>query len=184
MSPVRLNIDCFIKHKEAQKIFFIIKGAKDKQKHYILLYLKDGKINLKVKARKKMEMMLPVPLNDGSWHHVSLECVNRKTTLTVHIGNGFNTNQTQIKLPKKLGASNTLYVGSIPPDDPNGIASDSLSLPRELISKVGVFKGCLRRFMVNDLTQDLARRHLNVGQCFPRVEKGSYFPGDAYAVYG
>lgn len=23
-----------------------------------------------------------------------------------------------------------------------------------------------------------------VGQCFPQVERGSYFPGDAFAIYG
>lgn len=64
-----------------------------------------------------------------------------------------------------------------------GIPEEKLTLPNELVSKMEVFKGCMRRFAVNDLTQDLAKRHHNVGQCFPRVEKGSYFPGDAYAIY-
>lgn len=53
------------------------------------------------------------------------------------------------------------------------------------IAKLEGFKGCIRGFSVNNVTQDLARpgRHFNVGQCFPRVERGSYFPGDAYAIY-
>lgn len=53
------------------------------------------------------------------------------------------------------------------------------------MSKLEGFKGCIRKLNINNVTQDLARpgKHLNVGQCFPRVEKGSFFPGDAYAVY-
>lgn len=33
-----------------------------------------------------------------------------------------------------------------------------------------------------DLVKDAAL-HQNVGQCFPVIEKGSYFAGDAYAIY-
>lgn len=33
-----------------------------------------------------------------------------------------------------------------------------------------------------DLVGDKATPH-KVGQCFPQVERGSYFPGDAYAIY-
>lgn len=33
-----------------------------------------------------------------------------------------------------------------------------------------------------ELISEKAIRH-RVGQCFPQVEKGSFFPGDAYAVY-
>lgn len=66
-----------------------------------------------------------------------------------------------------------------------GIPEGNFNLPKEMLSKLVEFKGCVRRFTVNNQTQDLARpgRHQHVGQCFPRVEKGSYFPGDAYAIY-
>jgi laminin alpha 1/2 len=33
-----------------------------------------------------------------------------------------------------------------------------------------------------ELISEKAIRH-KVGQCFPQVEKGSFFPGDAYAIY-
>jgi len=33
-----------------------------------------------------------------------------------------------------------------------------------------------------ELVSEKAIRH-KVGQCFPQVEKGSFFPGDAYAIY-
>lgn len=137
--------------------------------------MKDGKLNFVVRGRKKQELSIPTKLNDGHWHHVSITCVDRKTTLTVSTTNGVSSNQDRMKLPKKLSATNMLFVGGIP--------EDSLTLSADLVSKLEDFKGCMRRFAVNDLTQDLARRHHNVGQCFPRVEKGSYFPGDAYAVY-
>lgn len=53
------------------------------------------------------------------------------------------------------------------------------------ILKLEKFKGCIRRFTVNNVTQDLAKAglHHSVGQCFPSVEKGTYFPGDAYAIF-
>jgi len=44
----------------------------------------------------------------------------------------------------------------------------------------------MQGFSVNhqeeELISEKAIRH-RVGQCFPQVEKGSFFPGDAYAVY-
>lgn len=44
----------------------------------------------------------------------------------------------------------------------------------------------MQGFAINHLEEELisekAIRH-KVGQCFPQVEKGSFFPGDAYAIY-
>lgn len=119
-------------------------------------------------------LLLPVKLNDGRWHQVSLNSVKKKATLSVQIANSISS--AQIKLPKKLNAANNIFVGGIP---------DDTLLPKELQPKPEEFKGCLRKFSVNNNTQDLARpgRHLDVGQCFPRIEQGSYFPGDAYAIY-
>ncbi|PSN29691.1 hypothetical protein C0J52_27895, partial [Blattella germanica] len=47
--------------------------------------------------------------------------------------------------------------------------------------KLEGFKGCLRGLAINQQSQNLSGH--KVGQCFPLVEQGSYFPGDAYAVY-
>ncbi|EAT47381.1 AAEL001477-PA [Aedes aegypti] len=155
-------------------VLFVALGSKDKAKHFITLGLKDGSLALTVRGRKRDQLVLPVKLNDGQWHHVSLNSIKKKATLSVQTENGLSS--AQIKLPKKLNAANNLFIGGIPDETP---------LPKELQPKPEEFKGCLKKFSVNNNTQDLARpgRHMNVGQCFPRIEQGSYFPGDAYAIY-
>lgn len=122
--------------------------------------------------------MLPVKLNDGLWHHVSIECKSRVATLSIS-RNGKNPSTiisfAKARLPKKFFVSNTLFIGGLPQKPQN--------FHKDVISKKEDFRGCIRRFSVNSITQDLARRFNNLGQCFPRVEKGSYFSGDAYAEY-
>lgn len=123
-------------------------------------------------------MNLPRKLNNGQWHRVLLTNVNKMLNIKVHIGcDDTNIIDNNIKLPRRINAANLMYVG--------GLSDNSLTLPSELLSKLEEFKGCIRQFKVNNTTQDLAKpgRHFNVGQCFPKVEKGSYFPGDAYAIY-
>uniref|UniRef100_A0A182NLL6 Laminin subunit alpha-1 n=1 Tax=Anopheles dirus TaxID=7168 RepID=A0A182NLL6_9DIPT len=156
-------------------ILFVALGTKEKAKHFIMLSLKDGLLKLTVRARKRDQLLLAPKLNDGQWHRVSLRSVQKKATLSVQIGSSHSS--AQLKLPKKLNAANALHVGGLPDEVP--------TLPRELQPRPEAFKGCLRKFVVNNNTQDLARpgRHLHVGQCFPRIERGSYFPGDAYAIY-
>lgn len=156
---------------------YCLQGTKEKPKHFIGLVLRDGQLNLIVRGRKKEELNLPKQLNDGQWHHVILNSVAKKLNVRVEIGMNGQYSSANIKLPKRISAANMMYVG--------GVSDNSLSLPVELVAKLEGFKGCVRRFRVNNNTQDLVRpgRHFNVGQCFPRVEKGSYFPGDAYAVY-
>lgn len=118
-------------------------------------------------------MLLAAKLNDGFWHQVTISCQERKVTMSVEIGDTGQRTSTQMKIPKKVSASNNMFVGGIPE---NGV-----SLPIE----VEGFKGCIRKMSINNSTKDLARpgKHFNIGQCFPNVEKGSYFPGDAYATY-
>lgn len=131
-----------------------------------------------VRGRKKAEVTITKKLNDGQWHRVIINNINKLITIEVQIGTDSNLKKVEsLKMPRRISASNMMYVG--------GVSETSLALPPELISKLEGFKGCIRRFRVNNSTQDLARpgRNAHVGQCFPRVEKGSYFPGDAYAVY-
>ncbi|ETN59454.1 laminin, alpha 1/2 [Anopheles darlingi] len=156
-------------------ILFAALGTKEKAKHFIMLALKDGLLRLTIRGRKREHLVLPPKLNDGQWHHVTLASIKKKATLSVQIGSSHSS--AQIKLPKKLNAANALHIGGLPDVVP--------VLPRELQPKPEEFKGCLRKFSINNNTQDLARpgRHQNVGQCFPRIEQGSYFPGDAYAIY-
>uniref|UniRef100_A0A8W7MTS4 Uncharacterized protein n=1 Tax=Anopheles arabiensis TaxID=7173 RepID=A0A8W7MTS4_ANOAR len=156
-------------------ILFVALGTKEKAKHFIMLSLKDGFLKLTVRGRKREQLLLPPKLNDGQWYRVTLSSVKKKAKLSVQVGSGHSS--AQLKLPKKLNAASTLHVGGLPDEVP--------ILPRELQPRPEAFKGCLRKFVVNNNTQDLARpgRHLHVGQCFPRIERGSYFPGDAYAIY-
>ncbi|XP_059617833.1 laminin subunit alpha lam-3 [Phlebotomus argentipes] len=158
-------------------VLFVAPGSKEKQKHYVVLTLRDGHVLLVIRGRRREERRLPLKLNDGHWHHVSLSSVDRKATLSVEAGGSRHNSSAQLKLPKRISAANVLSIGGIP--------ENSLLLPTEMIAKLEEFKGCIRRFSVNNVTQDLARpgKHLNIGQCFPRIEKGSYFPGDAYATY-
>lgn len=67
-----------------------------------------------------------------------------------------------------------------------GIPENRSGLPKQLMKlELIEFRGCIKRLKINNVTQDLAPPdlHRNIGQCFPRIEKGSYFPGDAYAIY-
>lgn len=54
------------------------------------------------------------------------------------------------------------------------------------VQKSETLKGCIQKLSVNGHPEDLVGEstlHHNVGQCFPSVERGSYFPGDAYVMY-
>lgn len=161
-----------------------MQGTKEKQKHFIGLALRDGQLHLTVRGRKRDQLTLPRRLNDGRWHSVSLVSVNKLLTVRVADSAASTAVATkpaisaQMRLPKRLSAASTMFVGGL------SETADG-SLPVELVSKLEQFKGCIRRFRVNNATQDLVRpgRHFNVGQCFPSVEKGSYFPGDAYVIY-
>lgn len=152
--------------------------SREKPKHYAYLYLRDGNLALVIRGRKREEISLPVKVNDGLWHHVSIDCRSRVATLSIH-RNGKNPSvaisQAKLKIPKKFFVSNMLFIGGLPQTPPR--------FHKEVTSKKEDFKGCIRRFNVNTITQDLTKRHNNLGQCFPRVEKGSYFSGDAYAEY-
>lgn len=49
------------------------------------------------------------------------------------------------------------------------------------------FRGCIRSLKINKQLQSLVSnkntKHNRIGQCFANVEQGSYFGGDAYAIY-
>lgn len=48
-------------------------------------------------------------------------------------------------------------------------------------------KGCIKEVVINGKREDLvgekAKHHL-VGQCFPHAEKGAFFSGDSYSIFG
>lgn len=117
-------------------------------------------------------------LNDGQWHRVSLKYYNKQLIIRIESeGEDNQIDNETVKMPRRISTTNMMYVG--------GISDSMLSLSIELTSKLDQFKGCIRKFYLNNVSQDLAKpgRHFGIGQCFPNVEKGSYFGGDAYAIY-
>lgn len=132
-----------------------------------------------MRGKKRIETSMSRKLNDGQWHRITLKCVNKVLTIRIQTVGTMNSNEEEevLKMPRRISASNIMYVG--------GILDNMLSFSVELSSKLEQFKGCIRRFLMNNISQDLARpgRHVAIGQCFPNVEKGSYFGGDAFAIY-
>ena len=111
-------------------VLLVAPGSKDKPKHYVALVLRDGMISLTIRGRRKEEKQLPVRLNDGQWHRLTLTTVARKALLRVESGSPDSTpqiNSVQLKLPKKISASNVLFVG--------GVAEGTQKLPAELVRK-------------------------------------------------
>lgn len=140
--------------------------------------MRNGHLNLVIRGRKKIETTIEQKLNDGEWHRIILLSNNKILNVEVVVSaDAQSTLIKTVKMPRRISVSNTLYVG--------GLMASTITLSPEIMSKLEPFKGCIRRFKVNNSTQDLARpgHHSNIGQCFPNVEKGSYFPGDAFAVY-
>lgn len=155
---------------------FILQGTKEKKKHFFTLVLRNGQINVIARSRKRIESTMPRKLNNGQWHRVSLKCINKQLTIRVQSEDENSSVDVEVmKMPRRISVSNVMYVG--------GMIDNTLSF--ELTAKLEQFKGCIRRFILNNTPQDLARpgRNVGIGQCFPNVEKGSYFAGDAYATY-
>ena len=77
------------------------------------------------------------------------------------------------KMAKLFKLDHSIFIGGLPEVEPASYSYDG-------------FKGCIRNVYLNGSARDLASDgniiH-RVGQCFAHVETGSYFPGDAYAVY-
>lgn len=64
-------------------------------------------------------------LNDGKWHHVNLNCIDRKVTLSVDVGITGRINSAQAKIPKRVKVANMMFVG--------GISNNILALPKDLV---------------------------------------------------
>nr|CAD7199120.1 unnamed protein product [Timema douglasi] len=156
-------------------LLFIITSTRGKNRHYLMAALRDKQLHVTVKWRRKLPVILSPALNDGMWHHVTLTKINRQLQVEV---DSHPAETSKGKFPKKLNMGNIMYVGGLP--------QNIRALPDNLVSKHEGFKGCMRNLAINKQSQDLvgAKTTPNkVGQCFPQVERGSYFPGDAYAIY-
>lgn len=138
--------------------------------------MRNGNVVFVIRGRKREEMVVPIKTNNGLWHHIAISCKNHLVTILITTnGRSKYESQKSLKIPKKFFVSNVLFIG--------GFANNIPKLHKEVIMRKEDFKGCIRRFVVNGITQDLAKQFANLSQCFPRIEKGSYFSGDSYAEY-
>ncbi|KAK3921962.1 Laminin subunit alpha-1 [Frankliniella fusca] len=148
-------------------------GGGGKQRQYLAAYLLDGIFQVVYKGRNKLEVSLPNTYNDGSWHTVRLKKEGRILTLSVD-----NDNPERRKGPKKMNIGHNMYIGGLP--------DNNLLVPDNFVQRLQHFRGCLRGLTVNNMSQDLVGDnaiHHQVGQCYANVEQGSFFAGDAYAIY-
>lgn len=133
---------------------------------------------LSFRDKRKLELKHTPKLNDGQWHHVTFKNHNQKSTIIIDNIKPKQNSTKSMKLPKRAQLSNILSFGGVP--------ENRSTLPKQISKLEQIeFKGCIRKLSINKTTQDLALPglHHNIGQCFPRVERGSFFSGDAYAVY-
>ncbi|CAB0032889.1 unnamed protein product [Trichogramma brassicae] len=152
-------------------LLFITPGVR--LKNYLAVVIRDGQLSLVIKSKQKKEILFKTPFNDGNWHHVTIGHGGRKLTMIVDA----QTPMT-IKVPKKIGLTNVMYIGGIP--------ESGTPLPDSVVAKLQTLKGCIRGLKVNGNVYDMVgstSRPYNVGQCFPNVESGAYFHDEAYAVY-
>ncbi|XP_056646625.1 laminin subunit alpha-2 [Diorhabda sublineata] len=155
----------------------VIFVASNKRKNYILLELKEGQLQLNVEGRKKQAKTLPInsgKINDGQWHHVRLSRKLKKLTVILDRENKPNRINLRIK-PK-----DEIYFGGVDP------RSEYTDIP-DLKSRLLPFRGCMKSLEINNELQFLTNNknvlHSNITLCFSKVEEGTYFGGDAYAVY-
>ncbi|KAJ8920571.1 hypothetical protein NQ315_004710, partial [Exocentrus adspersus] len=145
-----------------------------KQQHYNLLQLMEGQLGLYFKGRKKMSpIILKEKLNDGRWH--SLEIFKRKRKVAITLDEG---QKKTVKVPKTVVRSE-MFLGGVP------LNSDYLNV-NDLRDKLHQFRGCMKALIINDehqLIKNKGVHHNNIRQCFPNVEEGAYFGGDAFAIY-
>lgn len=147
-----------------------MKMKQKKTTNSLLVALKNGKVIISLHGRRTEDLASAGTFNDGLWHRVQIMKDKRKVTLVLD-----DFAPLKAKAPNRLQLDGQIFVGGLP-DTP------------QLLDNTATegFKGCIRSLSLNGRAYDLASSKniiQRVGQCFAHVETGSYFPGDAYAVY-
>ncbi|KOB71165.1 Uncharacterized protein OBRU01_13791, partial [Operophtera brumata] len=155
----------------------LLLGSKNKPKHYTALVVRDGRLRLVVRGRKRKEVALPSNITTGEWKSVSMR-VSRAHAWVQTSGGGAGAESSTLHVAAAARAQR-LYVGGMPPPPtlPN--------IPKSIV-RLGGFRGCVRRVAVNSRAEDLVRderAHRGVGQCFPNVERGAYFGGESHIFH-
>lgn len=108
-------------------ILLIFQGGKGKKLHYIILQLKNKRLQLIiVKGEPKLDIEDTRDLNDGLWHHVVLSRAGNRIVMIVDS----NKPKRRKRYPKKLNIGNTMYVGGVP--------ESGVLLPELLVSFISV----------------------------------------------
>ncbi|XP_014250027.1 laminin subunit alpha-1 isoform X2 [Cimex lectularius] len=155
-------------------LLFIIPGGKGHLHHYLMASLKNGRVQVVLKGSRRIHTKGQAVFNDGLWHRMVVEKSEKKLYLKV------DTIDTEwSKMTKKTSIGKQMFIG--------GVAENGVMIPNKLFQKIEGFKGCIRNLKINyideSLISDKTTHHGVVDQCFPNVERGSYFPGDGYAIY-
>lgn len=162
-----------------------------------MLELRDGKIQVQTKNNKRKNSgLVDFKVNDGNWHHVLVTYAKKRKSLNVALD---GTRDQNVRVQKSK-INRELYIGGLP---------DNITDLKKLVCKANLngsaefliytiifqsetleliqFRGCIRSLKINKQPQSLVSnkntKHSRIGQCFSTVEQGSYFGGDAYAVY-
>ncbi|CAG9784734.1 unnamed protein product [Diatraea saccharalis] len=115
--------------------------------------IRDGKLKLVVRGRKRRELALDAFVADGTW-------------------------RSSARAPGPPPRAHRLYVGGAPPPPAARMLPPAIS---RVGGFVGCVRRVSVNNRAEDLVRD-ARDHHAVGQCFPDVEQAAYFAGDAYAA--
>lgn len=140
------------------------------------LGLRGGYIIADLSEKRRTELISTnvEPLNDGQWHNVTLSKVAK--TLSLGVDRYKIVESTKVR--RKLSLKSPIYIGGIP-EGLNEITENNLNIMRES------FKGCLKNVHINQQNVDLSSGLMhNISECFTRIEKGAYFAGDGFAVFG
>ncbi|XP_050306912.1 laminin subunit alpha-1 [Anthonomus grandis grandis] len=146
---------------------------------YNLLEIKNGLLIFHVNGkRKKIPKNWPITfttkVNDGKWHRVKLVKKNNKKLQIWLDGEA----KKPVRIPK-TNVRAEIFFGGIPRD---------YVISGDLKEKIRPFRGCLNSLQINEVPQLLGKNtndiiYSNIRQCFPKIEEGAYFGGDAYAIY-
>nr|XP_042897336.1 laminin subunit alpha-1 isoform X3 [Parasteatoda tepidariorum] len=136
--------------------------------HFSLMLL-GGRAVINMFDRKARRATNPAHLNDGNWHHISVNKTGRQMVFSVD----YKKRGINFKVRRRLALRSPLYVGGVP--------EDMEPIPKVVMES---FRGCIRNFNLNGYYLDIASSELhNVGHCFSTIEPGASFSGDAYAIY-
>ncbi|XP_028162572.1 laminin subunit alpha-1-like [Ostrinia furnacalis] len=150
-------------------LLLLLPGSKAKPKHYLALMIREGKLRLVARGRRRRELTLDAYVADGTWTPVTVRV--SRSRLSLSSGSAAATAHA----PALARAHRLLVGGLSAPPAPH-------TLPNSIV-RAGGLVGCVRRVAVNGRAEDLARAQHAGGQCFPNIEQAAYFAGDAYATW-